>query len=111
MDFIAHENTWPWGDSIELVSTKGVACVHMSFEKAEPGVCYISGLSVIPEYRRQGYATQMMSICEQMCEERGVFRIDLNSVLIDYVQDFYHKLGYKDIEESNDLMRMYKLIK
>lgn len=110
MNFIAHENDWSWGKSIKLISTNGVACVEMSFEKNNPGVCYISGLSVIPEYRRQGYATALMSICEQMCEERAIFRIDLNSVLTDYVMDFYHKLGYKDIEPGEEVMKMYKFI-
>lgn len=111
MDFIAHENEWPWGKTITLVSVKGVAYVTMSFDKYEPGVCYISGLSVIPEYRRQGYASTMMSICEQMCEEMGIFRIDLAAVMTDYVLDFYHKIGFVDIEERENLMRMYKTIK
>lgn len=64
MNFIAHENEWNWGQSIHLVSTNGVACVTMSFESDNPGVCYLSGLSVIPEYRRQGYATALMNAAE-----------------------------------------------
>lgn len=111
MNFIAHENEWNWGQSIHLVSTNGVACVTMSFDSDNPGVCYISGLSVIPEYRRQGYATALMSACEQICKEKGIFRIDLSSVLVDYVQGFYTKLGFIPIREDNGVLRMYKFLK
>ena len=51
-----------------------------------------------------------MSVCESYCRENGIFRIDLNSVLVDWVQDFYKKCGYIPIKEENGLMQMYKLL-
>ena len=110
MDFIAHTNNWVWGKSINLVSTDGAACVTMSFDNDDPGVCFLSGLSVIPKHRRKGYATEMMSVCEQMCEKMGIFRIDLRSVKVDFVQNFYHKIGYTAIRESDGVILMYKFL-
>lgn len=111
MNFIAHTNKWVWGKSINLVGNNGVACVTMSFDNDDPGVCFLSGLSVIPKHRRKGYATEMMSVCEQICEKMGIFRIDLRSVKVDFVLDFYKKLGYTSIRESEGVVLMYKFIK
>ncbi|MGN1155693.1 MAG: GNAT family N-acetyltransferase [Agathobacter sp.] len=111
MKIITHNNQWYWGESIDLISDNAAACVVMSFERDNPGVCYISGLSVIPECRKQGYATSLMLTCEQICKEKGIFRIDLSSVLIDFVQDFYKKLGYIPIREDDSVLKMNKFLK
>ena len=111
MNFIVHRNDWPWGKSMMVISSRAEACVHLSFEDSNPGVCFLSGLSVLPERRRRGFATEIIGVCEQICKQMGVFRIDLNSVLTDYVQEFYKRLGYLPIKEENGLMMMYKFIK
>ena len=51
-----------------------------------------------------------MFACESFCREHNIFRIDLNSVLTDWVQDFYKKCGYVPIKEENGFMQMYKMI-
>ena len=108
---IIHENEWPWGKSAEIVGYRGYGIVHLSFEKANPGVCYLSGLSVMPKFRRFGYATRLLEECEKYCNERGIFRIDLSSVQTDYVHQFYLKHGYVDIKEEDGFIQMYKLLK
>ena len=50
---VVHENEWPWGKTVTLIYAVGEGTVDMSFEKNNPGVCYISGLSVIPEERKR----------------------------------------------------------
>ena len=65
---------------------------------------------VVPEERRKGYATQLLEWAIQYCKDHNIFRIDLNSVEKDFVMDFYHKHGFKDIKESEGFMRMYKMI-
>lgn len=111
MNFVAHVNKWPWGETINLISSRAEACVCLSFVDDNPGVCFLSGLSVLPEHRCKGFATEIVSVCEQMCEEKGIFRIDLHSVKTDYVQEFYKKQGYLPIKEENGLIQMYKIIK
>ncbi len=110
MNFIVHENTWPWGKTMVLISSRAEATVELSFEDNNPGVCFLSGLSVLPEHRRKGFATNLLDICERLCIERGIFRIDLNSVMTDYVQEFYKKLGFVPIKEENGFLQMYKLL-
>ena len=89
----------------------------MSFEKENPGVCYISGLSVLPHHRKQGIATYLIQEAVNYCladtletRDNPIFRIDLNSVMEPFVLDFYHKLGFIDIKEDGGYMRMYKII-
>ena len=105
-----HENEWPWGKTVTFIYSDGVGTVDMSFEKNNPGVCYLSGLSVIPEHRRKGIALVLMEECINYCQKQGIFRMDLNSVMEDFVMNFYHKLGFVDIKESDGFMLMYKLL-
>lgn len=89
----------------------------MSFDKDNPGVCYVSGLSVLPHYRRQGIGTYLVNQCIDYCltdhlenHDNPIFRMDLNSVMEPFVLDFYHKLGFHDIKEEGGYMRMYKIL-
>ena len=110
MKLIWHHNTWPWGKTVRIIKSDGGAIVEMSFEDNNPGVCYLSGLSVIEPLRRRGIATHLMLACESYCREQGIFRIDLNSVLTSWVQDFYKKCGYTPIKEESGFMQMYKIL-
>ena len=106
-----HSNRWPWGTTETVIIEGGAAMVEMMFEDDDIGVCYISGLTVVPSRRREGLATFMMKYCEEFCRKRDIFRLDLNSVKEDFVMDFYHKLGFVDIREKNGYMKMYKILK
>jgi ribosomal protein S18 acetylase RimI-like enzyme len=108
---VIHENEWPWGKTVTVIWSDGVATINMSFEKNNPGVCYLSGLSVIPERRREGLALIMMEECINYCQKHNIFRIDLNSVQRDWLMHFYHQLGFINIEENEGFMRMYKMLK
>ena len=106
-----HINEWPWGTTVTLVCNGGVGTVDMSFEKNNPGVCYLSGLSVLPDFRRQYIGLSLMNECFSFCKQEGIFRVDLNSVQEDWLMGFYHRLGFKDIEENEGFMRMYKMLR
>ena len=108
---VIHTNTWTWGESVLLVGFNGLGVIELYFEKKEPYVAYISGLSVLPKARRKGCATVLMREAERICYQREIFRIDLRSVKEQFVMDFYHKLGFVDIEEEEGLMRMYKMLR
>lgn len=111
MKLIWHHNNWPWGKTVRIITAGGGAIVEMSFENNQPGVCFLSGLSVIPPKRKQGIAKHLMFACESYCKDNGIFRIDLNSILTDWVQEFYKKCGYMPIKEENGFIQMYKLIR
>lgn len=107
---VTHENEWPWGQTVTLICDNGAGTVDLSFEKNNPGVCYLSGLSVIPALRKKGLAYKLMLEAQNYCIRKHIFRIDLNSVQEDWLMKFYHCLGFTDIEENEGYMRMYKFL-
>ena len=108
--YVVHQDVWGWGETVKLVTPDGFGLVSMSFSNGSPGVCYISGLSVVPEVRRQGIATNLMRACENYCKQRGIFRIDLNSRKEGWLIDFYGSLGYAQLFEEDGEMKMYKML-
>ena len=108
---VVHRNYFSWGECVTIVCYDGEAIVELYFEKKEPHVAYLSGLSVVESSRRRGYATVVMMEAINICQKRGIFRVDLRSVKEQFVMDFYHKLGFVDIEEEEGLMRMYKMLR
>ena len=108
---VVHRNDYDWGECLTIVGFNGLGLVELYFEKKEPYVAYLSGLSVVPEARCKGYAKALMQEAMSLCYQRNVFRIDLRAVKEQFVRDFYHKLGFLDIEEEEGLMRMYKMLK
>ena len=105
-----HENIWPWGKSVIIIAESGAGVIELSFEKNQPGVAYLSNLSVVPLKRRMGVATKLLLDAQMYCLKSDIFRIDLNSVQEEWIMNFYHKYGFKDIEENEGFMRMYKLL-
>lgn len=105
-----HENKWHWGTTLTIIEHDGDAIVELSFSDDNKGVAFLSGLSVMPQARGCGLATRLLRECESICRKRGVFRIDLNSVLTPFVMELYHCLGYIDIKESDGFMMMYKML-
>lgn len=111
MEVILHKNDWPWGMTVNVITAGGAAMVEMSFDNVNVGVCWLSGLSVIPERRREGLATYLLKYCERYCKKQGIFRIDLNSVNTESVIGMYKKLGYTEAGDDDGFRRMYKLLK
>lgn len=105
-----HQNTWDWGSTVDVIANNGEGIVEMSFNNSNPGVCFISNLSVIPSARRQGIATVLLEYCIDYCAKKHIFRIDLDSVKENFVVNMYHKYGFSDIEESDNTIQMYKLL-
>ena len=96
---------------MDIISSGAECCVKLSFEDNNPGVCFLSGLSVLPEHRRMGFATEVMGVAEQLCEKDGIFRIDLSSVSVPFVVRFYKKIGFVPVKEEDGFIQMYKMLK
>ena len=110
MSFVYHINHWPWGTTVSIVTSDGAGKVDLSFEKDNPGVCFLSGLSVIPEKRNQGIATRLLSDAIDSCRARWVFRIDLQAVKKDWLIEFYEKNGFSRCGERDDFIQMTKFL-
>lgn len=107
---ISHNNIWPWGKTSTLVWDDGSALVTLSFEDNNPGVCYLSGLSVVPAQRQKGRARQLMELAIRTCRSSKIFRIDLRSVKEPFVLEFYESLGFIELGEREGFIDMYMLL-
>lgn len=118
MKYIEHKLGWVWGTEISLVAEDGLSFVSISFENENPGVGYISGLCVHETARRKGRASEMLSLCEYICDRERAFRIDLYSVPEDFVLKFYEKRGFTrvrrqdgvQVESEYGSVRMFKFV-
>ena len=110
MKIVEHHNDWPWGHTITLVTEDGGGIVELSFEDTQPGVAYLSGLSVAFEFRRKGYSKVLLDYAEKVCELKNIFRIDLSSSTEQFVLDMYHSRGFVDIKMDSEFMKMYKFV-
>ena len=97
--FIIHENIWPWGKNTIFVTEKGDGVASLDFDNNNPGVAFLSVISVVPMSRGRGKATALLERCIEYCREQGMFRIDLVSVPQVYVKSFYEGHGFFEVAD------------
>ena len=70
----------------------GYSCVRIMFEEAQ-----ICNVAVLPEYRRKGIATELMTWMEEFAMEKGCERCELE-VNVENLPavELYRKCGYKE---------------
>ena len=76
-----------------------IGCIAIEKSKKEIDTFYIEKVSIIPEYRNQGYGTQMMEFAVKNIRENGgqwisIALIDSNMKL----KRWYAKQGFKETE-------------
>lgn len=107
MNYTLHTNEWTWGISINVISENAIAIARISIANETKENAWIEGVSVLPNYRHKGYATNLLKYCENICKQHGVKRIDLDSEA--YCSSLYEKIGYIKIQETESgLIEMYK---
>lgn len=104
-------NTWWWGKTITLVSTDGYSTVELQFDDSLPNMAVIKGLMVFTTRQREGYATEMMNICEHIAEKEGAKFLQLSvNKQQDWLKDWYLRLGYTIIQIDEHEFTMIKQI-
>lgn len=95
MAYLIHENTWPWGQSITIMTEDAAGMVQISLETDHPGGAYLKGVSVIPSRRRQGIAKRMLHYALELCRSRGVTYVELDAEPDAHVLHLYESFGFK----------------
>lgn len=110
MKYTLHTNEWNWGTSIYVISEKAISVARITISNTEyENECWIVGVSVLPEYRRRGYATNLLKCCEDICKQYGISKIHLESCA--YCRSLYDKLGYQYVRNTGiGLLEMCKEI-
>ena len=100
-ELIIHRNKTWWGESLTLILDGGIAFGLVSREHTAPEIAVIGGLSVLPEYRLQGYGDKMLKACEDTALSLG----GIDKLLIYAEKDsftalWYERRGYKVINRD-----------
>jgi diamine N-acetyltransferase len=79
------------------IGDKAIGCIAIEKSKNEPDTFYIEKVSVIPEYRNQGYGVNMMEFAANIIKRNGgkwisIALIDSNTKL----KGWYAKQGFKE---------------
>ena len=89
-----HINTWWWGKTITLLSTDGYSTVELQFDNSLPNMAVIKGLMVFSTRQREGYATEMMNLCEHIAKKEGAKFLQLSvNKEQGWLVDWYKRLG------------------
>lgn len=98
LDFLTSKHkseTWEWKDS------QGTLVGYISIvDKPEEGAMEVLNLGVDPDFRRKGYAKQMMEFAEELAIENGRKKVTLVTNIKNLPAiDFYKSVGYSVIKE------------
>lgn len=87
-------NRWPWGDTVTVIASDGLAIGSVSFEGDEFG--YISNLCVAPQVRKRGRASTILALLEIEILKRGLRKARLGAVEGEWPYRWYLRKGYAD---------------
>ena len=96
MEYVKHENTWPWGRSIYIILSDGTGLVMVQLYDDEPEVGYINNLSVYINNRRKGIGKFLLHEAEKIAKENNISKIKLHCEKNSFAKDWYIREGYKN---------------
>ena len=106
---IRHENNWYWGKSITFITNKCTGFVTVSIYNDTDDFCYVHGLSVLPEQRKQGIGDYLLDVAEQFAIENNIKKIIIDADKRDkWIKDWYKRRGYKVYSYGKHLYHMIK---
>ena len=104
-----HNNIWCWGESWKVILNEGVCVGDVSISKEHPEECFISGVSTVPEARRQGLASLFLQLANKIAKDHDCAYLAL------YVEKeqrenvaFYEKRGFTKFANDGVWFEMRK---
>jgi N-acetylglutamate synthase-like GNAT family acetyltransferase len=75
------------------IENHAVGCVAL--QQADPEVCYLERLAVLPEYRRRGFGEALVSHVLSEAKKLGATRVEIG-IIAEHTElkDWYEKLGF-----------------
>ena len=114
MEFVKHENTWPWGESTIIITSDGCGTITVQFDKFFEDEAFITSLSVHKSKRNKGYGSTLLKEAERYALERGMKKVALRADKNNWVYDWYIRNGYKkdgfmvSLDDNDELCTILK---
>lgn len=99
-DFVGHEKSTDYGDTLYIFQKDGKGLVRLEEEDDVAGVFWIMELSVSKEDREDGLGTKLMGIAEDIAVYAGGTKLRLWVVEDSWMRDWYERLGFEDDGEE-----------
>lgn len=112
--FICHFNQEYWGLEVLIMERNGMAFARIYWCDDDKNSVYLNWLSVVPEIRNQGVATQLQEMREEIGRRLGYENAYLQVEEGSWMHEWYKRRGYKDCdgeEKQENLIWMNKLLK
>jgi ribosomal protein S18 acetylase RimI-like enzyme len=106
-NFVIHKNKTFWGKVWHIITSDGKGHIRVQHDNEEPDYAHISSLSVIPEVRRKGLATELLKKAEEVSGV-NVFRLSVEKVAPKWILEFYERKGYEIYLEDDDYYYLEK---
>lgn len=80
-----------------ILFTDNSPCGCIGLEKGKGGACYLERLSVLPEYRRNGFGKRLIDHFEETARKEGYQRIEIGVIKDhDELVNWYKSIGFKE---------------
>ena len=104
-----HRNEWIWGKTWVIITEDGSGIIRVS-QDPEEGVV-LSGLSVLPDYRRKGIGTSLVREAERIVKEEIGANEDITLFVESWNKEligWYSWLGYSAYDYDKDYTYLIK---
>lgn len=101
---IIHKNNWIWGTTYNIIIGSGKAIIKLSVDKEEPNTGTLSGLSVLPEYRKLWYGSKVLEEAIKLAIDLGLEFLELSAEKIpenEWLLEWYQKEGFSKLPDCD----------
>ena len=96
MKVIYHNCTWWWGETVKIFLSSGEGIIEVQLDKSTPNTAYLSGLSVLPECRRQQLGKQLIEYATNVAIDKGKKFLQLSAEKNnEWLINWYKRLGFE----------------
>ena len=78
-----------------ILENEGQPCGCVAIEKANPDVCYLERLAVLPRHRRKGYGKALVNHIFKLAVKKGAKKLEIGIIAEDKkLTNWYSKFGF-----------------
>jgi len=80
-----------------ILEKGGVPCGCVALERAQPELCYLERLGVLPQFRRRGFGKALVEHALAEAEAMGAYRVEVGIISAQMeLKNWYRGLGFRE---------------
>lgn len=107
MKVIYHNCIWWWGETVKIILSSGQGTIEVQLDNSTPNIAYLSGLSVLPECRRQQFGKQLIKYATNIAIDKGKKFLQLSvEKNNEWLINWYKRLGFDVLSDEEHVYSM-----